>query len=91
VFRFIISAAVLTVFLATPNMARAGGGCPSGYTPQGGVCKPYQGPYVPPGYGYGNPYRYGYGYQKPCPEGFTVQGGVCKPYRGPYVPNYYYR
>jgi len=45
--------------------------CPPGYTVQGGVCRPYQGPE-------GGGYRTWNG----CPRGYTVQGGECRPYRG---------
>ena len=81
-------AGLLVLLLGTADFANAAAGCPSGYTPQDGVCKPYRGPNVPYGYDYG--YR-NYGYEKPCPEGYTLQGGRCKPYRGPNVPYYYYR
>jgi hypothetical protein len=98
VLRFIVSVAMLTLCIGTPNIAQAAAGCPNGYTPQDGVCKPYRGPYGPPGYGYGYPPP-GYGYRYPapppryfppdprygargCPSGYTIQGGWCKPYRG---------
>jgi hypothetical protein len=47
-------------------------GCPPGYTVQGGVCQPYQGPV-------GGGWRTYNG----CPPGYTVQGGMCRPYQGP--------
>jgi hypothetical protein len=82
-----------TAFLltGTTQFAQAAYPCGRGYTLQDGVCRPYQGPYVP-NYGYYGPgpyYDYGPRYYrryrgKPCPEGYTVQDGVCKPYRGPY-------
>jgi hypothetical protein len=97
-FRTIASTITLLLLLGTTEGAFAAAGCPGGYTPQGGVCKPYRGPNVP--------YRYGYPYAPPpppqyyyaprgpyfppdprygargCPGGFTVQDGWCKPYRG---------
>jgi len=90
-FLSIASAAALALLVGWSNVAQAGGGCPEGYTPQDGVCKPYYGPNVPYGYRYGYGYGDRYRYEKPCPEGFTLQGGRCKPYRGPHVPYYYYR
>jgi hypothetical protein len=83
--------ALAILFLGSADIAAAGGGCPSGYTPQDGVCKPYQGPHTGYGYGYRRgyyqPYYYGprRGRGKPCPEGFTVQDGACRPYRGPTI------
>ena len=85
-------AALAILLLSTTDWAHAAAGCPSGYTPQDGVCKPYIGPNTPT-YGRRRYYDEDYGYRrrKPCPDGYTVQGGVCKPYLGPNVPNYYYR
>jgi hypothetical protein len=91
-FRSIAGAISLILIIGTPNFVQAGGGCPGGYTPQDGVCKPYRGPYVAPGYGYGYGYRYApppqyfqpdwrYG-ARGCPSGYTVQDGLCRPYRG---------
>ena len=81
-FRLITSAALLTMLVGSGNVAQAGGGCPEGYTPQDGICKPYYGPSYGPGYGYrDDDYRYRYHHRrgKPCPEGFTVQDGVVSP------------
>jgi hypothetical protein len=56
--------------------------CPMGYTVQGGICQPYQGPRG----------RWGSGPNNPCPMGYTLQGGECRPYQGPVGPGWgYYR
>jgi hypothetical protein len=46
-----------------PGYGRTWNGCPPGYTVQGGVCQPYQGPVG------GNTFN-------GCPPGYTIQGGV---------------
>jgi hypothetical protein len=61
-----IMSLALALVIGSAGFAIAGGGCPEGYTPQDGVCKPYRGPWSPYGYDpYYRDYRYGpryYGY-----------------------------
>jgi hypothetical protein len=63
------------------------GCCPTGWSVQGGECKPYQGAvggprYRPYGYYRPNPPGYTCTSLGCCPKGMSVQDGVCKPYRG---------
>jgi hypothetical protein len=76
----------MALLVGTPEIVVAAAGCPGGYTPQDGVCKPYQGPYVRRGREYRQrdydrrDYDRGYGYReydRGYRRGYHVPGKPC--------------
>jgi hypothetical protein len=76
----------MALLVGAPGVALAGGGCPEGYTPQDGFCKPYYGPNTRERYGYrGEGYR-AYRYRDYDDDGYRQRR-----YRRPRTPDYFYR
>ena len=78
-YRIIKFASVIALLIGAPSVALAAGGCPEGYTPQDGFCKPYYGPHTRYR-GYRGAYRY-----RNYDDGYRV-----RKYRRDHAPNYFY-